>query len=111
MGELIRLAPRIPTPEERLRDAHAELIGARLRWKRYRDWPARHPRPSSPSEACRAPFSLKGVWHSSQRPGSHAAFRARDDYLWLCALCFESRGAWFGWHVLEPTPDPRGRLA
>jgi hypothetical protein len=107
MGELIRLAPRTPTIEERLRDVNARLVGATLRWKRYRDWnaawlPGR-------CELCRMPFvegGARGALHSgySVVGGGPAG---QDDYLWICAICFEDRGAWFGWAV-EGTPDHPG---
>lgn len=111
MGELIRFAPRIATPEERLRDVHAGLVGAKLRWKRYRAWnaawlPGR-------CELCHMPFSEGGA-----RGTPHSGYSVvgggpanQDDYLWLCAPCFESHGAWFGWKALTPARDPRGRRA
>jgi hypothetical protein len=105
MGDLIRLAPRLPTIQERLRNVNARLVGATLRWKRYRSWnatwlPGR-------CELCGTPFvegGSKGALHSgySVVAGGPAG---QDDYLWICSICFEDRGAWFGWTV-EGAPNP-----
>jgi hypothetical protein len=97
MGDLIRLAPRRPTAQERFRDTNARLIGAELRWKRYRSWnaawlPGR-------CELCRMPFSddgSRGSLHSGYAV-VHGGPAGQDDYIWICAVCVESRGHWFGW--------------
>jgi hypothetical protein len=103
MGELIRLAPRVPTAQERLRNVNGRLIGATLRWKGYRSrngtWlPGR-------CELCHAPFvegGARGALHSG-----YAVVRCgpagQEDCLWICVICFEGRRSWFDW-IVEGTP-------
>jgi hypothetical protein len=114
MGELIWLIPRAPRAREadgRLRNSGARLKNARLRWKRYRRWPAGWLHGAC--EFCRAEFGedgQAGTLHSGYSVlGAGPA--GQDDYSWVCAICFEDQRDRFGWTVVdtELEPGPGGR--
>jgi hypothetical protein len=92
MGELIRLFPRAPRAtqvDSRLRNPGAGLKDARLRWKRYRSWTAGWLHGAC--EFCQIEFGEDGqvgTLHSGYSVlGAGPA--DRDDYSWICAICFE----------------------
>ena len=112
MGELIRLPVRPRSRQQHLRELNARLVGATLRWRRYRAcnaaWlPGR-------CEVCHSPF-LEGGGHGTLGSG-YTVVRGgpagEDDYLWICAVCFEGQGTLFGWMVEADPQEPhrRGRM-
>ncbi len=76
------------------------LVGARLRWKRYRRWTGE----LAPTSClgCGEPFTEGGT------PGLTSGYAVagggpagQDDYLWVCAICYEGLRDHYGWVVLD----------
>jgi hypothetical protein len=90
-----------PDPEPELLDhPYTRLIGATLRWKRYRGWTSA----SGPGqcELCEATFTEGGV------PGLASGYSVlgggpagQDDYVWICAVCYDLGRDRFCWTVLD----------
>jgi hypothetical protein len=90
-----------PDPEPELLDhPYTRLIGATLRWKRYRGWTS----PSVPGrcELCEAIFTEGGA------PGLASGYSVlgggpagQDDYIWICAVCYDLGRDRFCWTVLD----------
>jgi hypothetical protein len=107
MSDAIYLGSRIGSPEAELFDhAHTRLIGASLRWKRYRAWSS--PLVQGRCEFCGAGFTEGGV------PGLNSGYSVvgggpagQDDYCWICAICYDTRRDHYSWTVL----DTRGAAA
>jgi hypothetical protein len=85
---------------ELLDHPHTRLIGATLRWKRYRGWTA--PRVSGRCDLCEAGFNEGGA------PGLTSGYSVlgggpagQDDYVWICAVCYEMGRDRFCWTVLD----------
>jgi hypothetical protein len=80
--------------------SHARLVGATLRWKRYRSWTSN--RPAGRCELCGAQFTEGG------RPGLNSGYSvigggpaSQDDHRWICAICYDLRRDHFCWTVLD----------
>jgi hypothetical protein len=89
------------------------LVGARLRWKRYRRWTSAAL--AGKCELCPATFTEGG------EPGLTSGYSivnggpaGQDDYHWICAICYESWRDQFDWVVLDTLGrqlEPPGLLA
>jgi hypothetical protein len=109
MGNVIQLGPPIRSATGRvevLDHSRTHLVGAVLRWKRYRRWAA--PWLAGQCEFCESPFTEGG------EPGLISGYSVlgggpaeQDDYCWICAICFETWRDHYCWTVL----DTRGRPA
>lgn len=111
MGELIALAERRSAVLERRsarderRHSTDELIGATLRWHGYRGWNTSLVH--GECELCQTPFAddgsrgtlLAGYSVVSGGPAN------RDDFVWICGLCYEEWSEWYRWTV-EPEVRP-----
>jgi hypothetical protein len=103
MGTIIRLGPPTqPSPArgEILDHSRTELVGAVLRWKRYRRWTASWL--TGRCEFCESQFTEGGT------PGLISGYSVvgggpagQDDYHWICAVCFETWRDEFAWTVLD----------
>ena len=78
----------------------ADLVGATLRWKRYRSWTSS--RPPGGCELCGAQFTEGGM------PGLNSGYSVvgggpagQDDYIWICAICYDLQRDHFCWTVLD----------
>ncbi len=78
---------------------HGDLVGASLRWKRYRRWIGPWP---GHCEQCGALFGEGGT------PGLNSGYSVvgggpagQDDYRWICAACYEIGRDEFSWTVLD----------
>lgn len=88
-------------PEAELLDhPYTDLIGAALRWKRYRGRTA--PWLSGHCELCDAAFTEGGS------PGLTSGYSVlgggpagQDDHVWICAVCYELGRDRFCWTVLD----------
>jgi hypothetical protein len=76
------------------------LVGAALRWKRYRRWTTGWR--LGHCELCGAGFTEGGA------PGLNSGYSVigggpagQDDYVWICAICYEMRRDHFCWTVLD----------
>jgi hypothetical protein len=106
LSNVIYLGTRAATVEGTLLDdPNVNLIGATLRWKRYRGWTASWL--PGQCEFCGAQFTEGGA------PGLNSGYSVvgggpagQDDYLWICAICYDLRRDQFCWTVL----DTRGRV-
>jgi len=97
---------------ELLDHPHVRLIGARLRWKRYRAWNSAWA--AGHCELCGTRFTEGGT------PGLNSGYSVvgggpagQDDYRWLCAICYETQRDHFCWTVLdtrEAATQPPGLL-
>jgi hypothetical protein len=105
MTSVIQLgAPVVPARAELLDHPQVHLIGATLRWKRYRCWTA-----TGPSGSCAfygETFTESGApglnsGHSVVGGGS----AGQDDYRWICAVCYEIGRDRFCWTVLDTRGD------
>jgi len=104
--------PRPGSTVEVLDHKDTGLIGATLRWKRYRVWTSSSV--SGRCELCGARFTEWGT------PGLNSGYSVvrggpagQDDYRWICAVCFETHRDHFCWTVLDTTGapiDPPGLL-
>jgi hypothetical protein len=81
------------------------LVGARLRWKRYRRWTGQ--RAAGMCLGCGERFTEGG------EPGLSSGYAiagsgpaGQDDYLWICAICYEGLRDHFGWVVLDTRDRP-----
>ena len=91
------------------------LVGATLRWKRYRHWTA--PWPSGQCELCGARFTEGGAAGlSSGYSGLSSGYSVlsggpagQDDYYWICAVCYEIRREHFCWTVLDTRGEARNQ--
>ena len=107
MGNVIQLGPPSANGRVEVLDrSRTHLVGAVLRWKRYRPWAA--PRPTGQCEFCESPFTEGG------EPGLICGYSVigggpaeQDDYCWICAICFETWRDHYCWTLL----DTRGRAA
>jgi hypothetical protein len=98
-GDVSTISPT-ESPMEILDHRHTRLIGARLRWKRYRAW-------NSGSVAGRC--ELCGAWFTEGgTPGLNSGYSVvgggpagQDDYRWICAICYETQRDHFCWTVLD----------
>ena len=101
MSDLTLLgAPIVPARAELLDHRHGRLIGATLRWKRYRGWTVTGP--SGLCELCGERFTDGGT------PGLNSGYSVlgggpagQDDYRWICAVCYEIGRDRFCWTVLD----------
>jgi hypothetical protein len=83
---------------------HVRLAGSRLRWKRFRRWTDA----TTPAcVICRQAFTEGG------EPGLTSGYSVvgggpagQDDYVWLCAICFEGLRDDLGWVVLDTRDRP-----
>ena len=84
---------------------NAPIVGARLRWKRYRKWTG----VAAPTSciACGERFTEGG------EPGLTSGYAivgggpaGQDDYQWICAICYEGLREGFGWVVLDTLGRP-----
>jgi hypothetical protein len=106
MRDVTRLESRAkPVNGELLDHGQAALVGATLRWKRYRGWNS--PTPRSRCELCAAGFTEGGS------PGLNSGYSVvgggpagQDDYRWICAVCYETRRNHFCWTVLDTNNAP-----
>ena len=85
---------------ELLDHSRTHLIGAALRWKRFRRWTG--PWLTGQCEFCESPFTEGGA------PGLISGYSVmgggpagQNDYCWICAICFESGRDHFCWTVLD----------
>lgn len=85
---------------ELLDDSGTGLVGATLRWKRYRSWTST--RPPCRCELCGAQFTEGGS------PGLNSGYSiigggpaGQDDYRWICAICYDLERDHFCWTVLD----------
>ena len=81
------------------------LVGARLRWKRYRRWT--DARVAAQCLGCGERFTEGG------QPGLTSGYAVvgggpagQHDYLWICAICYEGLRDHFGWVVLDTCDRP-----
>jgi hypothetical protein len=103
MGNVIQLGPRSGSATGRaelLDHSRTHLIGAALRWKRYRRWTAHWS--IGQCEFCESTFTEGGA------PGLISGYSVigggpadQDDYCWICALCFDNWRDNFNWTVLD----------
>jgi hypothetical protein len=106
VSNVIYLGTRAPALEGELLDhPNANLVGATLRWKRYRSWTTSWL--PGQCEFCGAQFTEGGT------PGLNSGYSVvgggpadQDDYRWICAICYDLRRDQFCWTVL----DTRGRV-
>jgi hypothetical protein len=101
VSDVIHLGSRDRSaPAEILDYPRTRLVGAALRWKRYRRWTnARH---LGRCELCGAGFTEGGT------PGLNSGYSVvaggpagQDDYCWICAICYEMHRDHFCWTVLD----------
>jgi hypothetical protein len=85
---------------ELLDHPQTDLVGATLRWKRYRPWTASWP--AGECRLCGAQFTEGGT------PGLNSGYSilgrgpaGQDDYYWICAVCYEMKRDHFCWTVLD----------
>jgi hypothetical protein len=101
MSDVVYISPSVRTGAGRLLDPpHARLVGATLRWKRFRSWNL--PSPAGRCELCGAEFTEGGT------PGLNSGYSVvgggpagQDDYRWICAVCYELQRDDFCWTVLD----------
>jgi hypothetical protein len=106
VSNVIYLGTRAAPVERTLLDyPNANLVGATLRWKRYRSWTASWL--PGQCEFCGTQFTEGGA------PGLNSGYSVvgggpadQDDYMWICAICYDLRRDQFCWTVL----DTRGRV-
>jgi hypothetical protein len=108
MGDVIHLGPAshdATSETDVLPHSRRHLIGAFLRWKRYRRWTTSQAVGSC--ELCDAPFTEGG------EPGLNAGYSVvgggpagQDDFCWVCAICFEMWRDHFDWTVLDTSDRP-----
>jgi len=96
---------RVDAPTVVLGSGRLPLAGARLRWKRYRRWTGA----AGPAACagCGQPFTEGG------RPGLTSGYSVvgggpagQDDYVWICAICYEGLRDDLGWTVLDTRDRP-----
>jgi len=113
MSDVIYLSSRAGSARTEVLDHdQTGLIGATLRWRRYRSWnaswlPGR-------CELCEARFTEGGT------PGLNSGYSVmgggpagQDDYVWICAVCYETKRDHFCWTVLDTrgnATEPPGLL-
>lgn len=113
MSNVIYLSDRTGSGQaDVLTHDHTALIGASLRWKRYRSWTASWL--PGRCEFCGARFAEGGT------PGLNSGYSVigggpagQDDYRWICAVCYETRRDYFCWTVLDTrghASEPPGLL-
>jgi hypothetical protein len=85
---------------ELLDHPRTRLIGAALRWKRYRRWTSGWL--LGQCELCGAAFTEGGT------PGLNSGYSVagggparQDDYVWICAICYETHRDHYCWTVLD----------
>ena len=111
MGNLIQIGPpsAARTGQTEVMDHNrTHLVGAVLRWKRYRRWNA--PLLIGRCEFCESPFTeggAHGLISGYSVVGGGPA--GQDDYCWICAICYENWRDHFCWTVLD-TRDRATRL-
>jgi hypothetical protein len=101
MSELISIGERSARQATDVLDgAKVGLVGATLRWKRYRRWTTSLP--LGRCDLCRAQFT-EGL-----SPGLNSGYSVvgggptgQDDYRWICAICYDLERDEFGWTVLD----------
>ena len=108
----ISIGSRGGSTVELLDHQHTRLIGASLKWKRYRAWNSSWV--AGRCELCRAGFTEGGT------PGLNAGYAVvgggpagQDDYRWVCAICYETHRDHFCWTVLDTrgaATEPPGLL-
>lgn len=108
MTNLVAFRPRSAweSPEVELIDhSHAALVGATLRWKRYRSWSVSWL--TGRCELCGAGFTEGGS------PGLNSGYAVvgggpagQDDYLWICAVCYDTSRDRCCWTVLDTRGKP-----
>ncbi len=83
----------------------APLVGARLRWKRFRRWTGNET--TSACVVCDRPFTEGG------QAGLNSGYSVvgggpagQDDYVWICAICYEGLRDELGWVVLDTRDRP-----
>ncbi len=94
----------MPARAELLDHPQGRLIGATLRWKRYRRWTATGP--SGSCEFCGERFAgsgTPGLNSGDSVVGGGPAWQ--DDYRWTCAACYEIGRDRFSWTVLDTRGD------
>jgi hypothetical protein len=97
-------ARRSPGTIELLDHGQTDLVGATLRWKRYRPWTTA--RPLGCCELCGTRFSEgASACLNSGYSVLGAGPAGQDDYRWICAVCYDVGRDDFCWTVL----DTRGR--
>jgi hypothetical protein len=107
MSDVVYLSSRTGSARTEILDhERTDLIGATLRWKRYRRWTASWL--EGRCELCDARFTEGGT------PGLNSGYSVvgggpagQDDYRWICAVCYETRRDHFCWTVL----DTRGNVS
>ncbi|HEX7591263.1 MAG TPA: hypothetical protein VF375_04870 [Candidatus Limnocylindrales bacterium] len=106
MNNVVNFSSRAGLTRTELLDDHTNLIGASLRWKRYRQWTASWL--PGRCELCDAAFTEGG------KPGLNSGYSilgggpaGQDDYCWICAVCYETQRDRFCWTVL----DTRGNVS
>lgn len=97
---------------ELLDHQHTRLIGASLRWKRYRAWNSWWA--AGRCGLCGAGFTEGGT------PGLNSGYSVegggpagQDDFRWICAICYETHRDHFCWTVLDTrgvATEPPGLL-
>jgi hypothetical protein len=113
VSNVIHLGSRAGSADGEVLDhAHTRLIGASLRWKRYRGWTS--PWVVGRCELCGARFTEGGT------PGLNSGYSVvgggpagQDDYRWICAICYETSRDHFCWTVLDTkgaASEPPGLL-
>jgi hypothetical protein len=102
----VSLGSHAESTVELLDHQHTRLIGASLRWKRYRAWNSAWA--AGRCELCATGFTEGGT------PGLNSGYSVvgggpagQDDYRWICAICYETHRDHFCWTVL----DTRGAVA
>lgn len=106
MSNVAYLSSRSGSTRTELLDDHTNLIGATLRWKRYRRWTASWL--PGRCQLCDEAFTEGGA------PGLNSGYSVvgggpagQDDYIWICAICFETQRDRYCWTVL----DTRGNVS
>ena len=85
---------------ELLDHPRTRLVGSTLRWKRYRRWTTSQL--VGKCELCGADFTEGGT------PGLSSGYSVvgggparQDDYIWVCAICYEGHRDHYCWTVVD----------
>jgi hypothetical protein len=94
-----------PATAEVLDHRRTRFVGASLRWKRYRRWTTSWL--LGECELCGADFTEGGT------PGLNSGYSVvgggpagQDDYVWICAICYETHRDHYCWTVLDTRGAP-----